>query len=254
MANIKLTIQYDGTNYSGWQVQPNARTIEKTLTEAIEKLLQEKINLIGAARTDAGVHALGQVANFHSTKLFLATNNMFSWDKNKDFLRSLNCILPKDISVKNIEPVSDDFHSRFKSKTKLYKYQIWKSIAHSPFYHSYSWHIPYHLDEESIRKAAQYLVGEKDFASFQGAGCDSKSTVRRIDLVEIKNNGNLMEILIEGSGFLKHMVRNIVGTLVRIGTGNIEPEMIKDILNAKNRSAAGPTAPSKGLFLVEVKY
>ena len=132
MANIKLKIQYDGTNYSGWQVQPNALTIEETLTGCIEKLLQEKIKLTGAARTDAGVHALGQVANFHSSKLFLSPDNFFLWQNNKNFLRSLNCVLPKDISVKNIEAVDDGFHSRFKAKNKVYKYQIWKVQEHSP--------------------------------------------------------------------------------------------------------------------------
>ncbi|OGL41777.1 MAG: tRNA pseudouridine(38-40) synthase TruA [Candidatus Schekmanbacteria bacterium RIFCSPHIGHO2_02_FULL_38_11] len=254
MTNFKLKIQYNGTNYSGWQVQPNAVTIEKILTESIEKLLQEKINLTGAARTDAGVHALGQVANFHSSKLFLSSDNVFLWQNNKNFLRFLNCVLPKDISVKNIEAVDEEFHSRFKSKGKVYKYQIWKSPIHSPFYYPYSWHIWYKLDIESMKEAAKYLVGEKDFASFQGTGCDAKSTVRRIDLIEIKTNGELFEIWVKGSGFLKHMVRNMVGTLVKVGTGEISPHIMKDILNAKDRRTAGPTAPAKGLFLVEVKY
>lgn len=254
MSNFKLKIQYNGTNYSGWQIQPNAVTLEETLTGCIEKLLQEKIKLTGAARTDAGVHALGQIANFHSSKLFLSPDNFFLWQNNKNFLRSLNCILPKDISVKNIESVDDDFHARFKAKGKVYKYQICKSLMHSPFHHPYSWHIWYQLDLESMKDAAKYLVGEMDFASFQGAGCDSKTTVRNIELIEIKSNGEFLEIWVEGSGFLKHMVRNMVGTLVKIGTGEISPHIMKDILNAKDRRAAGPTAPAKGLFLVEVKY
>jgi len=256
MANIKLKLQYDGTNYSGWQIQPNVITVEKIVADSIERILQERIKLIGATRTDAGVHALGQVANFHTSKPFHFSYKNISAIQpgEKQLLRSLNSVLPKDICIKELETAEETFHSRFDAKSKIYKYQIWRSPIASPFYYLYSWHIWSNLNIEAMRSAGKYFLGERDFTSFRGSGCDAKTSIRRIDRVEIENKEEILEIWIEGSGFLKHMVRNIVGTLVKVGIGKINPEQIEDILKAKDRRLAGPTAPAKGLFLVEVKY
>ncbi|KKR32788.1 MAG: tRNA pseudouridine synthase A [Candidatus Gottesmanbacteria bacterium GW2011_GWC2_39_8] len=249
MSNIKLKLQYDGTNYSGWQIQPKAATVEKVVTDCIERIFQEKIKLVGATRTDAGVHALGQTANFK-------TSRIDKMPSERQLLRSLNCLLPKDISVLEVETVDENFHSRFDAKGKIYKYQIWSSSVPSPFFYRYCWKIRYNppLDLEAMNFAGKFLKGEKDFTSFQGAGCDAKTSVRRIDRVEFKNNGNILEIWIEGSGFLKYMVRNIVGTLVNIGRGLTSPEQMEHIINAKDRKAAGETAPAQGLYLMEVTY
>jgi len=249
MRNIKLILQYDGTNYSGWQIQPKALTVEKVVTDCIEKIFQEKIKLFGATRTDAGVHALGQTANFKTSRDESVTPD-------RKLLRAINCLLPGDISVLEVKTVDESFHSRFDAKSKIYRYQIWRSPVPSPFHYRYSWRIKYnpHLDLKAMNFAANFLIGEKDFASFQASGCDARTSMRRIHWVEFKNNGNILEIWIEGSGFLKYMVRNIVGTLVDIGRGLTPPEQMEYIINAKDRRAAGVTAPPQGLFLVEVTY
>lgn len=244
MANYKLKIQYDGTSYSGWQIQPDVETIEGIITDAIEQIFHKKVKIIGASRTDAGVHARGQVANFHTTE-----------DIDKDTLkRGVNAIIPGSISIQNTEKAEDDFHARFSSKGKIYQYYIWNRDYKTPFYSRYSWQIRRSLDIDAMKTASHFIKGEKDFSSFRASDCDAKSPVRQIDLFEIKKEEGFVKCTIQGSGFLKHMVRNIVGTLVEIGSGKMKPADMVRILEARDRTTAGPTAPPMGLVLVKVKY
>ncbi len=244
MPNYKLKIQYDGTVYAGWQIQPHEMTIEKVIADVIEEIFHEKIKLIGASRTDAGVHSRGQTANFHISKEI----DLFTLKK------GVNALLPDDISIQSAERVDDNFHARFSSKGKIYKYYIWNRDYKTPFYSLYSWHILKRLDMEAMKAASRFLKGEKDFSSFKASGCDAKSPVRRIDSFDIRSEDGFVVCTIEGSGFLKQMVRNIVGTLVEIGTGRMTPVDMVHILEVRDRKAAGPTAPGRGLVLVKVKY
>lgn len=240
---IKLTLQYIGTHYSGWQVQPNGVTIQEILQKALSQILQEKITVVGSGRTDAGVHALAQVAHFDTIKDL----SLFK------ICRGLNAILPKDISVLGAESVPRDFHAQLSAKSKTYAYQIWNHAIRNSFLQEYSWHMPYPLDIGRMQKAARYLVGEHDFKSFCAANSTAKTTVRRIKKIQIVP-GPLIHFSITGSGFLKHMVRNIVGTLVEVGQKKRTPSDIKKILKSHDRRKAGRTAPAKGLFLVKVIY
>ena len=244
MTNIRLKIQYDGTDYSGWQIQPSDKTIEGEITVAIGQIFQREVKLIGASRTDAGVHARGQIANFNI-------------DRNVDvqtLRRGLNAILPHDISIQTAEEVNKDFHSRYNSKGKVYNYFIWNRDYKTPFYNRYSWHYHPPLDIAEMNRCALFLKGEKDFSSFRASGCDSSSPIRRIDLFTIKREDGFIKFVVEGSAFMKQMVRNIVGTLVQVGIGKMKPEQIIEILEARDRRTAGPTAPAQGLVLVSVKY
>ncbi|RMF93725.1 MAG: tRNA pseudouridine(38-40) synthase TruA [Candidatus Schekmanbacteria bacterium] len=244
MPNYKLKIQYDGTRYSGWQIQPNVKTIEGIITEAIDKIFHRKVKLIGASRTDAGVHARGQVANFHFPDEIDITT----------IKRGLNAVIPDDIAIQQVEIADEKFHSRYSAKSKIYQYFIWNRDYKTPFYSRYSWQIHNRLDIDAMRAASYFIKGEKDFSSFQGAGCDSKVPIRRIDFFDIKREEGFIKFTIEGSGFLKHMVRNIVGTLVEIGMGKMNPVEMIHILEARDRKKAGPTAPARGLVLVKVIY
>ena len=244
MRRIKLTIAYDGTNYCGWQVQPNGITIEEVLNKALKKLTSEDILVIGASRTDSGVHAMGNVAVFD-------TETTIPPEK---IAVALNQRLPEDIVIVKSEEVAADFHPRYCDCSKTYEYHILNTRVPVPTKRLTNYFVSYVLDIEKMRKAASYLVGQHDFVSFCNVRTDVESTVRTITALDILTNGNEITIRITGNGFLYNMVRIIVGTLIRVGRGFYEPEKVKEILEAKDRKAAGVTAPAHGLMLVEIKY
>ena len=242
--NIKLTIEYDGTNYHGWQVQPNGQTIQEVLEKALETILGVQTRLNGSGRTDAGVHALGQVANF-----FLAGDVEL-----KRLQKGLNALAPRDIVVKQVELVPDSFDARRDARSRVYQYRIWNHPVPSAFYRGFSWHVYDPLNLSPMQEAIRFLEGEHNFASFQAAGCDALHPVRRIYHNSLNPEGDLLVYTIEATAFLRHMVRNIVGTLVEVGRGERSPAAFAELLQAQDRRLAGPTAPPHGLFLVEVKY
>lgn len=244
MRRIKLTIAYDGTNYCGWQVQPNGITIEEVLNKALTKLTGEDILVIGASRTDSGVHAMGNVAVFD-------TETTIPPEK---IAVALNQRLPEDIVIVKSEEVAADFHPRYCDCSKTYEYHIINTRISVPTKRLTNYFVSYVLDIEKMRKAASYLVGEHDFVSFCNVRTDVESTVRTITSLDILTNGDEITIRITGNGFLYNMVRIIVGTLIRVGRGFYEPEKIKEILEAKDRKAAGVTAPAHGLMLMEIDY
>ena len=244
MKNIKLIIEYDGTNYAGWQNQDNAIAVQEKLEYAIKKATDGDIKLIGSGRTDAGVHALGQVANF-------ITNSTIPGDKYKFIL---NNILPEDISIVSSEEVDKDFHSRFSAKKKRYKYVIYTRKIASPIYRNYSFHYKHNLDIEKIKKASKYFLGTHDYSSFKGRKSLVKSNIRTIYDIRIEKLGDFIEITFIGNSFLKYMIRIIVGTLIDVGIGKTKVEDIPFIIESKNRNRAGKTAPPQGLFLEKVYY
>ncbi len=243
--NFKITIEYDGTNYHGWQRQKKDKTIQEEIEKALFRITGQKITLTGSGRTDSGVHALSQVANF-KLKTDLTANI---------FLKALNSILKDDIIIKKCEEVSLSFHARFDAKNKTYHYFILNGKLPRAIGRMYHWHICHPLDINNMNLAASYLVGEHDFAAFEGAGSPRAHTVRRIFMAEfVKGNDGMIIFKIQASGFLRFMVRNIVGTLKDVGSEKITPDKFKEILLSKNRKNAGPTAPPQGLFLVHVCY
>ncbi|NQS99499.1 MAG: tRNA pseudouridine(38-40) synthase TruA [Candidatus Omnitrophica bacterium] len=244
MRNIKVTVEYDGTNYAGWQVQNNQLTIQAAIEKALARILQQKVRVIGSGRTDSGVHALGQVANF-KTKSRLKCENI---------QRALNRALPADIRIKDILDAQEVFHARFSAKSKLYRYTIVNHSFHPPHLRYYSYLVKYPLKLGKIRSAAQHLVGRHDLRSFQAVDKRLRPSVRTIKRLDVRRKENLIYLDIEADGFLYRMVRNIVGTLIEVGRGRLKPQDIKTILRAKNRAYAGPCAPAKGLCLVEVTY
>jgi len=250
--NIKLVLQYDGTNYAGWQVQNNAVTIQDLLEKALATVSGESVRSAGAGRTDSGVHALGQVAAFK-------TSSAISGDK---LQRSLNGILPPDIRVTEVADVEEGFVPRF-SKEKTYRYAIASGRFLSPFQQRYAWHVREALDFDAMQEAARALVGEHDFTSFTAAGGGEKTRVRRIIAVDFGPGGivstcadeeHVCHFDITANGFLYKMARNIIGTLVEVGRGKIAHREMAEIIAAKDRSRAGPTAPAHGLCLVSVRY
>jgi tRNA pseudouridine38-40 synthase len=245
MRNIKLLIEYDGTNYLGWQVQPRGPTIQGTLEEKLRLLTGEPIRLIGSGRTDSGVHALGQVAHFKTQSQMDV----------RSIQRALNSLLPHDVVIQKIEEVQEGFHARRHSKSKIYEYRILNRSLRSPFHHGYVWHIPQRLDFKEMGKATRWLIGEHDFSSFRSVGSPTRTAVRRVIRAEWKRGREgLMRFEIEANGFLKQMVRALVGTLVEVGKGKISTVEFQKILDSKDRRKGGPTAPAQGLFLKEVKY
>ena len=245
MRKIKLLLEYEGTRYSGWQLQPKQVSIQGILEDKLHKITKKKTRVIGSGRTDSGVHAEGQVAHFQ-------TNSTM---KSREILKALNSLLPPDIVVKKVEEAQLDFHAQFSASRKTYRYTIlnrdYPSALQSRVAHYIA--IPT-LNVTAMRKAARYLVGRKDFKSFQAAGCTAKTTVREIHRLSIAKKDDFIRITVEGSGFLKYMVRIIVGTLIEIGWGKWPPERMRTIQRSKNRLLAGPTAPSRGLCLVKVVY
>lgn len=244
MKRIKLIVAYDGTNYCGWQTQINGITVEEVLNKTISGLLKEDIRVIGASRTDSGVHALGNVAVFD-------TESKIPGDK---FSFALNQRLPEDIRIQESCQVADDFHPRFCDTIKTYEYKILNRKFALPTERLYSAFVYYPLDVEKMQMAAAYLVGEHDFKSFCSSGSQVESTVRTITDISVEKHGEMISIRVSGNGFLYNMVRIIVGTLMKIGLGVWQPERMEEILNACDRNAAGPKAEARGLTLVEIRY
>ncbi len=244
MKNIKLVIEYDGGAYSGFQSQNHAIGIQEVIEKAIERVTGEKKKLIASGRTDKGVHALGQVANFFTESNIPA----------EKFMHALNTKLPDDIKIKFSEAVDLSFHSRFSAKGKRYRYIIYNSKLERPLYRKYSYHIRKKLNIVEIEKSFPYFIGTHDFKSFMGPKTKFKDTIRTIYSIELEKNGDFLEIVIEGNNFLRHMVRIIVGTLIFVGTGKIKKEEIPKIINGKDRTLAGITAGPEGLFLEKVYY
>ncbi len=244
MRNIKLTIEYDGKDFNGWQKQPNKLNIQGTIEQAIKNITGEEVELNASGRTDAGVHALGQVANFK-------TNSQIPIEK---FAIAINSRLKKSIIIINAEEVDERFHSRLTCKRKTYRYIINNSIEGSAIYRNLETHIPQKLDISKMEKALKYFEGEHDFKAFKASGTSSKNSVRTIYKTNIYKENNRIYIELTGNGFLYNMVRIIVGTLVEVGLGKIEPEKIQDIIKSKKRENAGKTLPPNGLYLVNVEY
>lgn len=244
MRNVKLIIEYDGTNYHGWQTQKNAKTVQDTIERAIKGLTGEEIDLTGSSRTDFGVHALGQVANFK-------TNSSIPADR---FSYALNRMLPEDIVIKESKEVSLDFHARFQAKGKKYRYLIYSSRFPSAILRKRTYHVSYNLDFEAMEKAVSYFTGTHDFTAFKASGSSVKTSVRTITDVSLKNGEDVIRFEICGDGFLYNMVRIIVGTLVDVGMGRIKADSIPDIIGSLDRKKAGRTAPAEGLYLIEVYY
>ena len=242
--NIKLAIQYDGSDYSGWQTQPGKKTIQQTLNEAIGNLLGCKINVTGASRTDAGVSALGQVALFQIDSP-IPTENL---------ARAITDRLPPDIAVTEAVEVPAGFDVIGLVKNKLYRYTICTSPVRPVLRIRHCWHLPAELNTDAMAEAAKFLVGKKDFKSFVSAADNRENSVRTIFRCGVVAENDWMHVDIEGDGFLYNMVRNIVGTLAEVGLGRLTPERIKQIIEAKDRTAAGPIAPAAGLCLMWIKY
>ena len=250
MRNLKLILSYDGTEFSGWQVQPAAPTVQGTLASAIGRITGEKVLPQGSGRTDAGVHALGQVVTF-VTESSVPTQN---------FLKALNDILPASVRVLDVAEAKPEFHARHSSRRKTYRYRIYREAICPPFLARYVWHFPYPLDVQAIMRAGERVIGEHDFTSFaavdpeRGRDDGPVSKVKKIFSSQWEVDGGELIYTVRGSGFLHHMVRNLVGTFILVGKGTLQPQDIARILAAQNRSAAGPTAPASGLYLVEVEY
>ncbi len=245
MRNIKLTIEYDGTNYHGWQVQKNALTVQECVEKALAKLLGTETGVVGCSRTDVGVHAYGQVAHFF-------TNSTIPGEK---FSYAINNLLPDDIVIQKSEEVPGDFHARYSSKGKKYRYLICNSAHQSAIMRNRACHVRPELDFEQMRKAAEHFVGEHDFAAFQATGGQVRSTVREIYSMNVsKKEDNLIEIEVTGNGFLYNMVRIIAGTLIYVGMGKLKQKEIPDIIKSLDRTKAGKTAPAQGLYLMEIYY
>lgn len=244
MKRVRLTVAYDGTNYCGWQVQPNGITVQEVLNQCLSEFTGEKIETIGASRTDAGVHALGNVAVFD-------TEMRMPGDK---FSFALNQRLPEDIRIQKSEEVDADFHPRYVKSRKTYEYRILNRRFPIPTERFYSHFTYIPLDIEKMREAADYLVGEHDFKSFCGTGAQVKTTVRTVKEIQIEKDEDKITIRITGEGFLYNMVRIIAGTLMDIGGGLYPPQKMQEILEAKDRKKAGPTAPARGLTLMEIQY
>ena len=243
--NIKITIQYDGTAYQGWQRQAVGATIQEILEKAAATIFQQPVHIAGSGRTDAGVHALKQVANFKvDSALPLET-----------VLQAMNSLLPRDIAITDAEEKPPSFHARYDALSKAYQYRIHNGPLRSPFLERYCWHIRRALDSDTMAVAADLLRGRHDFSAFQSSGSDRKTAVRTITKAAILREGqNGIIFEIEGDGFLRYMVRAIVGTLVDVGRGKSTPDDFRAILESKNRGRAGATAPPQGLFLKEVRY
>jgi tRNA pseudouridine38-40 synthase len=245
MKNLKIVLEYDGSAYHGWQRQAGQTTIQQVVEEKIGLMTRERVTLMGSGRTDAGVHALRQVANFRTDTRI----------EDRDLLRGLNSLLPKDIVIKEMSRVDEDFHARYHVRKKVYAYRIWNGAMRSPLLRDYSWYISGTLALEAMREAAVHLKGVHDYSSFCASGHESKSRVREVyDCRFDADKGGMITFTIEANGFLKYMVRNIIGTLVDVGTGRTTPAGFRRIMEERDRRKAGITAPSQGLYLVDVMY
>ena len=247
MRTLKLTIAYDGTNYVGWQRQANGPSIQEAVEAAFAPFVSDadrRPGVAGASRTDAGVHASGQVASVN-VEFAVPTANI---------LRALNVRLPFDIRVMAVEEVALGFHARFHARSKVYRYRLVRVPVLSPFDRAFVWHTPDLRDVDAMRRAAPAFVGRHDFASFQAAGSSTTDTIRTIQRLDVESDADEVVVAIEGQGFLRHMVRAIVGTLVDVGSGLRPATDIPAMLAARDRRAGGPTAPACGLTLIAVRY
>ena len=244
MKNIGLVVAYRGDAFAGWQIQKNARTVEGELKRAAAEVTGEPVTIYGAGRTDAGVHARGQRANFKTASSIPAER----------FAYALNAHLPEACRVMSSFEVPLDFHSRYDAKGKCYTYRIYRGPIADPLTADFSWQVSYFLDVDRMRAAAGDAVGTHDFKSFQAAGSSAKTSVRRVDLIAITEDGPMLIVQYIGNGFLYNMVRILTGTLVAIGSGKLAPDAMAGIIAAKDRNAAGVTAPAKGLELTRVYY
>lgn len=244
MKRVKMIVAYDGTNYKGWQVQPNGITIEEVLNRKLSELLGEEIVVTGASRTDSGVHSLGNVAIFDTKTRMPADKIAFA----------LNQRLPEDIVVQGSCEVASDWHPRYQNSRKTYEYRIMNRTFRMPTRRLDTYFYHYPLDVEKMGRAAAYLVGEHDFKSFCAIGAQVKTTVRTIYACDVWKENDIITIRVTGNGFLYNMVRIIAGTLIRVGGGEWEPEHMLEILDACDRSAAGPTAPAHGLTMMGIEY
>ena len=242
--NVKLTVEYDGTDYCGWQIQATGKTVQGVLEKAVSTLVGRPTRIIGSGRTDAGVHALGQVANFISDKELPPYRVQ----------RALNALTPEDVTIKTVETMPDSFDARRQGRSRIYEYRILNRSSPSPFHLRYAWHVHEPLETAAMCQAITCLNGEHDFSSFRGAGCDAAHPVRTIYASSINRSGDLIVFTIDATAFLRHMVRNLVGTLVEVGRQQRSPQSFAALLDARDRTQAGMKAPAQGLFLMEVKY
>jgi tRNA pseudouridine38-40 synthase len=239
-----MTVEYDGTDFAGWQRQANAPTVQQHLEDALAQMTGAKVIVKGAGRTDAGVHALGQVAHFD-------TESAIPLD---GFRRGLNSALPRTISIREVAEAAPDFDARFSALGKRYRYQVWNADSRSAVRDRFVWHHPRPLDAAAMQAASRPLAGRHDFAGFRAADCDRKTTVRTITRLEVARAGDLVTVEVEADAFLKNMVRIIVGTLLQAGIAKLGPDDVARALASRQRDDAGPTAPAKGLTLDEVFY
>ena len=245
MKNFKIIIEYDGTRYHGWQRQKKDATIQGEIEDAIWTMSHNRVTLYGSGRTDAGVHARGQTANFHcDTDL-----------KPEDFQRGLNSLLPDDIVIRKCDQVQDTFHARYSAKSKIYDYTIVNQPVPPAMNRQYVWSIRRQLDTMAMQSAMRCIIGSHDFKAFEGTGSPRAHTIRHVMAAALRESGDrYLTFRIEADGFLRFMVRNIVGTLVDVGLGKRLPAEFRQILESRDRSKAGATAPARGLCLMEVKY
>jgi tRNA pseudouridine38-40 synthase len=241
---IKLVLAYRGTRYHGWQMQPNAVTLQGTVERYLAQMINAPVRLHASGRTDAGVHALGQVVHFDTTSSIAAAA----------FVRGLNSLLPGDIVVRQAAEVGSDFHARYGARHKTYAYIVYNHAIRSVLHMPYVWHVPQLLDIAAMRTAARVLIGQHDFSAFRASTCSARSPIRHLTQLSIKRRAARLFFVLTADGFLQYMVRNIMGTLVQIGRGTIAADAVPAMLQSRHRPAAGPTAPPQGLFLVQVAY
>ncbi len=244
MRNISLVLSYEGTRYHGWQCQPNVVTVEETVRKAVERILDHPSKLYAGARTDSGVHALGQVTNFFTPKPI----------ELKNLVRGLNSLLPPDIRARDAREAEDAFHARYWATSKIYIYSILNDPCNSPFLCRYSLHVPYTLDLAAMKRTIRLVKGEHDFSAFKKKDEFYRNPVREVRSASVARRGKMVYIAIEASGFLRYMVRNIVGTLVLVGQGRMGEDEFKSVLESRERERAGPTAPAHGLILKAIRY
>ena len=251
MRNIKITIAYDGAGFHGWQIQPGLPTVQGSLTEAARQITQEQVTVNGASRTDAGVHALGQVAHFKTQSGLAAA----------EIQRAMNALLPHSIRVVEAEEMGPDFHSRWQSQAKTYRYRVWRGAVLPPFEYGRVFHYPGKLDESAMAVAARFFEGEHDFSSFAASSGseddDRERTVTRVlysSEIQRETERDELVYVVRGRSFLRYMVRKIVGTLLEVGRGAMAPEDVPKILERRDPSASGPTIPPEGLYLVGIEY
>lgn len=242
--NIKLTIEYDGSLYYGWQTQPKGITIQSILQTALSKIVNEPVLLTAAGRTDSGVHAFGQVANFKTTSSIPL----------KNLIQAVNTLLPRDIVVKQANEVNEIFNAQRDAQWRIYQYRILNRSIPSAFEHRYTYFYPHSLNIRSMQIAAKYFLGNHDFSAFNASAKQARHSIRTVKKVSIRRKNDCIIFTIQANGFLHHMVRIIIGTLIDVGRGKIEPNRIQTILQSKQRKLGGMTVPPQGLFLIEVKY